>query len=85
MISAHDSLLKPVFFEDPKFPHEQISGYLREKIGKKHNILFTSDARPSPEMMQQAIQVRREQGFDEPMFRTLLQIRKLWITEGKLL
>ncbi len=84
MITMEDNLLKPVFFENPQFPHEEISRYLREKIGKKHNILFTSDARPSPEMMQQAMQMRREQGMDEPMFRTLLRLRKMWIAEGKL-
>jgi len=84
MISSNDTLLKPVFFENPQFPHEEISLYLRQKIGKKHNILFTSDARPSPEMMHQAMQERKEQGFDEPMFRTLLRIRKLWIALDKL-
>jgi radical SAM superfamily enzyme YgiQ (UPF0313 family) len=84
IITTEDNLLKPVFYENPQFPHEMISRYLREKIGKKHNILFTSDARPSPEMMQQAMQIRREQGTDEPMFRTLLRLRKIWIEEGKI-
>jgi radical SAM superfamily enzyme YgiQ (UPF0313 family) len=84
MISEEDNLLMPVFFENPKFPHEEISRYLREKIGKKHNILFTSDARPSPAMMQEAMQIRKEQGIDEPMFRILLRLRKIWIEEGKI-
>lgn len=84
LIQENDPLLKPVFYENPAFPHEQISNYLRKKIGTRHNILFTSDARPSPEMMQQAMQMRRQEGIDEPMFRTLLRLRKMWIAEGKL-
>ena len=84
IISEKDSLLRPVFYENPAFPHQMISDYLRKKIGKKHNILFTSDARPSPAMMHQAMQMRKDNRFEEPMFRTLLHVRKIWMAEGKL-
>jgi len=84
MINKNDSLLKPVFYDNPAFPHQDISDYLRKKIGKQHNILFTSDARPPAEMMQEAMQMRRTMTTVEPMFRTLLRIRKNWIDEGKL-
>ncbi len=84
MIQAGDSLLKPVFYDSPSFPHEKLSVYLREKIGRKHNILFTSDVRPSPEMMKETIQYRAENNLNEPMFRSLLRIRKLMIEEKRL-
>jgi len=84
MIQAGDSLLKPVFYDSPSFPHETLSVYLREKIGRKHNILFTSDVRPSPEMMKETMQYRAENKLNEPMFRSLLRIRKLMIEEKRL-
>ncbi|MEI6124487.1 MAG: radical SAM protein [Bacteroidota bacterium] len=84
IVCENDSLLKPVFYDSPSFPHTQVSEYLRLKIGRRHNILFTSDARPSPEMMRETMQYRMAHNLNEPMFRSLLNVRKLMMDENRL-
>ncbi len=84
LIGKSQSLLKPVFYSNSSFTTEELHDYLQKKIGKTHNLLFSSEAKPSPEMMKEAIQMRKQQNLTEPMFRTLLRIRKRMIDEGKI-
>ncbi len=84
IIGNHQSLLKPVFYTNSSFTAEELHDYLQKKTGRTHNLLFSSEARPSPEMLEEAIQTRKEQYLTEPMFRTLLRIRKRMMEEGKI-
>lgn len=84
-ISAHQNLLHPVFYENPEFNDAMISDYLRKKIGKRHNIIFTHEARPAEAMMAETMKLRAVQQSQEPMFRSLLRVRKQWIDTGKLM
>ncbi|HNW88778.1 MAG TPA: radical SAM protein [Bacteroidales bacterium] len=84
LIDKNQSLLRPVFYSNGSFTSEELHDYLQNKIGRTHNILFSSEAKPSPDMMQEAIHLRRQQNLKEPMFRTLLRIRKRLMEEGKM-
>ena len=48
-----------------------------------HNCLIAAESTPSPEMIRKAIIMRKEKGLTEPMFRTLLKIRKEEKNEGR--
>ena len=39
---------------------------------------------PPPAMIQEALAVRASQNLQEPMFRTLLRIRRVWTANGRL-
>jgi len=84
LITPEQSLLKPVFYSSSQFSSEELHDYLQQKIGKSHNLLFSSEAKPSAEMMQEAIYTRKQHNLTEPMFRTLLRIRKRMMDEGKI-
>ena len=84
LVDRSQSLLKPIFYTNTSFTSEELHNYLQKKIGKAHNLLFSSEAKPSPEMLQEAIQLRQQQKLTEPMFRTLLRIRKRLMEEGKI-
>ncbi|HNW69795.1 MAG TPA: radical SAM protein [Bacteroidales bacterium] len=85
LIQPGQSLLRPVFYSSENFPVDKLHDYLQQKIGRSHNLLFSSEAKPSPDMMKEAIQIRKQQNLTEPMFRTLLRIRKRMMEEGKIL
>ncbi|MFA5196370.1 MAG: radical SAM protein, partial [Bacteroidales bacterium] len=51
LISPEDSLLRPVFYTSDKFPLEELYNYLKEKQGRKHNVLFSSETKPPPDML----------------------------------
>jgi radical SAM superfamily enzyme YgiQ (UPF0313 family) len=84
LIKPGQSILRPVFYSSENFPVDKLHEYLQQKIGRSHNLLFSSEAKPPPEMMQEAIQTRKQQNLTEPMFRTLLRIRKRLMDDGKL-
>jgi hypothetical protein len=48
------------------------------------NCLPALETAPPPEMISEAISLRKTSHLDEPMFRTLLRIRKKWRGEGKI-
>lgn len=83
VLKPGQNLFYPVFYETSDFPNEKIHAYLKNKIGDRHNILFTSESRPSEEMLKEAILYIRTNKVSEPMFRTLLRIRKKWLESGR--
>ncbi|MBE0648073.1 MAG: radical SAM protein [Bacteroidales bacterium] len=57
-------------------PKSELDRMLLEIRDTHHNCLPASESSPPPEMIQKAIALRKERGLTEPMFRTLLRIRK---------
>jgi len=84
LTTPDQSLLKPVFYESSSFTPAELHDYLKQKIGRAHNLLFSSESRPDALMLQEAILIRKQQNLTEPMFRTLLRIRKRIMEENKL-
>jgi len=72
-----DSLFYPSpYYFSVHTPQTELEIMLREISGQYHNCLIASESAPSEEMLRKAITLRKEQGLSEPMFRTLLRIRK---------
>jgi radical SAM superfamily enzyme YgiQ (UPF0313 family) len=77
VIRKEQSLLwPPVYYFSPDAPRALLDRLLREASLKRPNCILGAESTPPPEIMEEAIRYRKEHGVTEPMFRTLLRIRK---------
>ena len=76
IIEAHDPILNPVFYISPEINRKLLSDLLHEEIKKRNNVVHALDSAPKPEMLAEAIALRTELKMNEPMFRTLLRLKK---------
>lgn len=76
LIPAGSDLLVPVFYFSKETPHNLLIQIIEEKCRTRGNCIPSFASAPPPEMMQQALKLRAEQGLEEPMFRTLLRIKQ---------
>jgi radical SAM superfamily enzyme YgiQ (UPF0313 family) len=76
-IRKDDSLLvpSPYYFSD-RTPRAMLDGLLREAAATRPNCILGAESTPTEEMLAEAVRYRQEHGVNEPMFRTLLRIRK---------
>jgi radical SAM superfamily enzyme YgiQ (UPF0313 family) len=72
----------PVFYYSKKIPGDTLVGLINEASITRVNCINSANTRPSGNMMAEAIKMKTEQNLNEPMFRTLLRIRKQWRTKG---
>jgi radical SAM superfamily enzyme YgiQ (UPF0313 family) len=79
IIKAQDNLLEPVYYVSPEIDRSYLSALLYREIAKRHNVVHALDSAPKPEMLAEAVAVRRLQGLDEPMFRTLLRLKSKYL------
>lgn len=78
IVTPDEDLLAPRFYISPALGHDRIRDMLKEAAAVRPHCLPPGENRPDPAMLQQAIAMRRQQGLTEPMFRTLLRIRRSW-------
>ena len=78
IVSPEEDLVRPRFYVAPDLGYERIRDTLEEAAAVRPHCLPPGENRPSPEMLRQAVAMRRDQGLTEPMFRTLLRIRRSW-------
>lgn len=78
VIAPEEDLLHPRFYVSPVLGYPRIRETLEEAAAVRPHCLPPGENRPSPEMLQQALAMRQDQGLTEPMFRTLLRIRRSW-------
>ncbi len=77
IIHKGDSLFYPSpYYFSVQTPKNELDAMLIDIRDSFHNCIPASESSPSPEMLQKAISLRKERGLSEPMFRTLLKIRK---------
>ncbi|MBI4645768.1 MAG: radical SAM protein [Bacteroidia bacterium] len=69
-------LMPPVFYISKQLNKEKISHILKTIALTRPNCIPASESKPDPEMLKQALELRKLRKLDEPMFRTLLRIRK---------
>ncbi|MEI6883208.1 MAG: radical SAM protein [Bacteroidota bacterium] len=82
---ASDNLLQPsLFYFSKKSPRVLLSEWIREASLSRFNCLPASETNPPQEMLNDAVRIRTAQGLTEPMFRTLLRIRRDWKRAGRL-
>jgi hypothetical protein len=74
VILNNDNVLDPMFYVSPSIGRENLTRILEQEIAKRHNVLNSIDTEPSKELMQKAINYRKENRINEPMFRTLLRL-----------
>ena len=76
VIRAGDPLLAPTFYVSPKLGADALKELVADAVRTRPNCVPAAESTPAPEMMREALATRAAQGLDEPMFRTLLRIRR---------
>jgi radical SAM superfamily enzyme YgiQ (UPF0313 family) len=77
IVKKGDSLLwPPVYYFSEQTPRSLLDTMLHEAALTRPNCILGAAAAPPPEMLVEAIEYRKINGDGEPMFRTLLRIRK---------
>jgi len=84
VVEPGQSLLRPCFYVSPTLGRERLRRALDQALAPRLNCLRAAEPGPSPEMIQEASRLRREEGLDEPMFRSLLRVRRTWAAQGRL-
>lgn len=83
--SATESLLNPPqFYFSEKLTRDQLNALINNAERHRHNCIPALQTSPPPAMMAEAMALRSAENLTEPMFRTLLRIRKDWMLKGLL-
>lgn len=78
LVKRGDDITRPVWYLSPGIHKADLDIMLTDFSKTRPNCLPPGESTPSAEMRAQAMKIRAEQGLDEPMFRTLLRIRRGW-------
>jgi radical SAM superfamily enzyme YgiQ (UPF0313 family) len=84
IVGPLDPLLRPVFYLSPLVRKDRIDALMQEAAETRHNCVPASQSAPSPAMMQRAMEMRAQGNAREPMFRTLLRVRREMMKDGTL-
>jgi radical SAM superfamily enzyme YgiQ (UPF0313 family) len=76
LVSQSDKLLEPVYYVPPELGMEKLTLMIKEAAKKRHFCVPSFESTPSKEMLIQAYELQSGMTVKEPMFRTLLRIRK---------
>ena len=71
------------YFSD-KISRNRMEELIKEASLTRYNCIPAAETTPPSAMIAEAIELRKINQVQEPMFRTLLQIRKRWKEEGKI-
>ncbi len=82
MIDPDKSLLRPVFYISPALGRKQLAEIIQSKSQKHLNCVRSAETSVDEEMNRRAASLRKEQQLDEPMFRTLLRVRRMMFESG---
>ncbi len=76
VISAEDNLLTPVYYVSPELGIDKLAAMIKDAAGKRHFCVPSYETTPPREMLIQAMDLQSKMDVKEPMFRTLLRLRK---------
>jgi anaerobic magnesium-protoporphyrin IX monomethyl ester cyclase len=76
VISRDNNLLEPVFYISPELGIDKLAGMIKEAAEKRHFCVPSYESTPPREMLIQAMDLQSKMTVKEPMFRTLLRLRK---------
>ncbi len=76
LITRDDSLLAPRFYVSPILGEEGLEKIICPEINRRPNCIRISETKPPPELMAAAMRERAEKGLEEPIFRTLLRLKR---------
>lgn len=74
----------PAYYYSELIMKQRLESLIHEVSMRHHNCIPAMETAPPPEMISEAMEMRRLSNLDEPMFRTLLCIRAKWRKEGKI-
>jgi hypothetical protein len=78
-ISRETGLLTPsLFYYSKQSTQRELKEWISAACDERPNCLPSWEASPPAEMLKEAAMLRASQGLNEPMFRTLLRIRRKW-------
>jgi len=80
IIAPGRSLLRPTFYVSPTLGREALETAVAEEVASRPNSVPAAETTPDPGMIREALQLRAELGLDEPMFRSLLRVRRKRLT-----
>ena len=70
------SLLRPQFYVSPLLSPDRLGELVAQACRQRTNCVWATESTPSPDMLAAALRRRKEEGLTEPMFRTLLRLRR---------
>lgn len=76
VLRESDSLFRPVFYVSPALGRRRLGEWLARAVETRPNCVRSRESTPSPEMLREAAKLRAERNLTEPMFRTLLRLRR---------
>ena len=76
VLSGKENMINPVFYVSPTIGKTKLTEILENKVNQRSNVVNSINSSPDPELLKLAINYRRENKTDEPMFRTLLKLTK---------
>lgn len=78
MVAPGDDLVDQAFYVAPALGFDGLLQRLDEAAATRPNCLPPGENTPTPAMLREAVELRTREGLVEPMFRTLLRIRRSW-------
>jgi hypothetical protein len=85
LVKDGDPLLDPpVYYYSASLGKSKLDSMIREAARTRPNCIPALETAPPPAMIREAMELKRSEKLEEPMFRTLLRVRKQWMAEGKL-
>ena len=76
--------LPPAYYYSGQLSKSDLDSLIRKASAKRHNCIAAMETAPSKEMISEAIEMRKKDQLDEPMFRSLLRVRAAWRAAGKI-
>jgi radical SAM superfamily enzyme YgiQ (UPF0313 family) len=76
-VKSEEELLEPLFYVSKSLGKERLAERVIEFTKAHFNCVRSVDSTPSKEMLQQALEMRKKENLmEEPMFKTLLRVKK---------
>lgn len=76
ILSGNENMINPIFYVSPTIGKSQLTEVLANNVDQRSNVVNSVNSSPDSELLNRAIQYRKENKIDEPMFRTLLRLTK---------
>lgn len=75
-VNPKDPLLIPKFYISNSIGKERITQALSDAVKTRSNCIPAEESSPPEEMLKEALKIRTENKITEPMFRTLMRLRR---------
>jgi len=75
-VRKEDPLLEPRFYISGALGKEKMDRIISRAVKSRPNWIPAEESTPSKKMLEEAMRIRRKEQLTEPMFRTLIRLRK---------